>query len=126
MRIDPADAEKILQRNYRPGSDLSAAVAAAESLVDGCVTAGLGEAQAKIVEAHLAAHFYAISERQLASKSALGVSASFDGNTDMYLEATLHGQQAMLLDTSGYLRTLNSGGMTVEAKPRIRWLGTKL
>jgi hypothetical protein len=66
----------------------------------------LTAAELELVERWLAAHFYAVSDKPYASKSTAGASASFHGQTKMYLEATLYGQTASRIDRSGCLAAL--------------------
>jgi hypothetical protein len=54
----------------------------------------------------LAAHLYIMTDRTYKSRGQGGSSASFDGNTDMYLESSLYGQGACLADPSGCLRNI--------------------
>jgi hypothetical protein len=70
--------------------------------------AGLSASQLADIEMYLAAHFMAISrERQVESEAVGGEwQAKYQGKTDMNLQATLYGQQALLMDTSGKLATL--------------------
>jgi hypothetical protein len=60
-------------------------------------------AKAEIIERWLAAHFYGVSDKPLSSESEGGASGSYHGQTGMYLDATLYGQTAKLLDTTGCL-----------------------
>lgn len=47
-------------------------------------------------------------------------SATFQGDTKMYLESTVYGQQAMAMDPTGYLRSIGGEVMKVA---RVTWLG---
>jgi hypothetical protein len=84
--------------------------------------APLSAAKLELIERWAAAHFYKCSDRPLSSSSAGKGRASYDGKTDKYMEATLYGQTAMALDSSGYLRAQASS-----AERRVAggsWLGT--
>lgn len=61
----------------------------------------------ELIERWLAAHFASVRTKQTASEKAGSVSATFQGQTAMHLEATHYGQNAMLLDDSGALAALN-------------------
>lgn len=56
-----------------------------------------------VIELWLAAHFATLIHRKSESTSWRGGSAKFQGRTDMGLNATLFGQQAVRLDASGIL-----------------------
>jgi hypothetical protein len=72
----------------------------------------------ELIERWLAAHCYCLSDRTFTSRSTLGASASFAGQTGMNLEATFYGQQAMALDPSGCLRSAGAGN-----RASAIWLG---
>lgn len=55
------------------------------------------------VEKWLAAHFAAIRDKRVESKSIEGNKEKYAGKTDMGYKSTQYGQQALLLDTSGGL-----------------------
>lgn len=99
---------------------------AANSLVDKIDTYDtegvLSNSDLKLIETWLAAHFYGVRDAQFQSKSTQGASGGFQGQTGKFLELTWWGQQAMLLDVSGYLRNLNDG--KVNMLPQLLWLGT--
>lgn len=71
------------------------------------------------IERWIAAHAYAMSDQTYASKSTGGQSASFQGQTGMYLEATKYGQMALSLDYSGCLGLLGKPVIKASAV----WLG---
>lgn len=65
------------------------------------------------IECYLAAHFYMQSDKGYAARSNLSASATFQGQTGKGLESSDYGQQAMLLDPTGFLtdagKTVNVG-----------------
>lgn len=67
-----------------------------------------------IAETWLAAHFYAVRDKQVASEAAGPVSASYQYKVDLNLASTMYGQQAMLLEMTGKLADWNR---EVGAKP---------
>lgn len=74
------------------------------------------------IELWLAAHFYAIRDPQPAEGMVGGrdgASAVFQGKTDMRLESTQWGQQAMLLDLTGTLAQLQR----TKRRVSMSWLG---
>jgi hypothetical protein len=68
----------------------------------------------------LAAHYYAVSDRPVQSKSTGGGSASFQGQTAMRFEFTGYGQQALALDVSGCLNAFQTN-----ARAGGVWLGKR-
>lgn len=69
---------------------------------------GLSDERLARIELYLAAHFAAVTTPNVQSESA-GVGESLRGSTGMGLQYTEFGQQAMLLDRTGTLATLNKG-----------------
>ncbi len=60
----------------------------------------------ELIERNLAAHSYVTTDQALKSKSTEGASGQFQAQTGMYLENSLYGQKAMLIDFSGCLQAL--------------------
>lgn len=84
----------------------------------------LTEDELTAIEDWLAAHFYVVSDQTYASKSTDGASASFHGQTGMYLDSSRYGQTAKVIDTSGCLSTLvETAQAQVQRKSAIYWLG---
>jgi hypothetical protein len=66
------------------------------------------------IEGWLAAHFYVMSDQNVASETNLSASATYQGQTGKRLEASKYGQAALTLDTTGFLGGSAAGGF---------WLG---
>ena len=111
-------------------TDFTPFIAAANRIVTLACTGndqGYSVAHLTDIETWLAAHFVAIRDMRPADEK-IGASAiTCQGKTDMYLESTLYGQQAMLLDVEGGLAALNQK-MKKGAPLAIgaTWLGTDL
>lgn len=79
------------------------------------------------IERWLSAHFYCIFDPRTKSEGVSGISASYEGNTGMMLQATRYGQQAMLLDTYGGLSVMSK--LMEEGRRRrklgVLWLGER-
>lgn len=58
------------------------------------------------IEKYIAAHLAILRDRRLATASVGQTRVRFQGRQTMHLNATDYGQQAMLLDSSGCLRSL--------------------
>ncbi len=127
IRTTSDDVIALLQKDYDSINlpDLTGYIASANVVVDRVYTCSvakdrtLTDTELELIERWLAAHFYATSDRPYKSKSTLKSSASFDGNTDKGLEATLYGQQAMAIDYSGCLEAIFSK----RARASVTWLG---
>lgn len=81
----------------------------------------LNENKLLLIETLLAAHFAGNTNPILSSKSIAGASASFEGAASggFGFELTRYGQQAMILDCTDTLKSMNSKQIH-----QIGWLGT--
>jgi hypothetical protein len=117
-RTTPDAVRGVLLRDYddRALPDLTPFIAVAGVLTDrvraSAFRQGLTvtDAELEVVERLLAAHFYAVSDRPYASRGTQGATGTFDGKTGMALDASLYGQQAKVIDPTGFLATLGGGG----------------
>lgn len=82
----------------------------------------LTDARLELIERWLAAHFYCMRDPRAVSERAGPVSATYQSKVDLRLNLSHYGQMAIILDTSGYLRSLSSGRIT----PSVTWVGTTL
>ena len=128
VRTTAVAVQGILLKDYDGISDLTPFIATATQVVDRAsdladdADVTLSSALLEMMERWLAAHFYACADKPYQSRSTRGASASFAGKTDMYFEATLYGQMAMRLDTSGSLQAI--GGASGESGTvAAAWLG---
>jgi hypothetical protein len=67
----------------------------------------LSAARLKEIELYLAAHFYSVRDPKTQSESA-GVSVSYEGSSGVGLKRTRYGQQAIVLDSTGTLSSLDN------------------
>jgi hypothetical protein len=119
-RTTTAAVQGILGSDYdsRRSPDLSPRIETAATLVDDIVAKAvelgipLTDARLEVIERWLAAHLYCVTDRPYKSRSAGGASGTFDGTTDKGLDATLYGQTARVLDTTGFLSSIGGGGGT--------------
>lgn len=103
-------------------------IEAASSVVDDVVTCAtrkgktLTSTKLELIERWLAAHLYQMSDEGYTSRSTMSASGSFQGQTGMYLEATMYGQTAITLDPTGCLVAIAKG-----ARPTARafWAGKR-
>jgi hypothetical protein len=72
----------------------------------------------EIIERWLAAHEYMSSDQGYKANTTNRASATYQGETKMYIEGTKYGQNALLLDDTGCLAQIASR-MTAE----IGWMG---
>lgn len=75
------------------------------------------------IETWLAAHLYSHRDQLYKSKSTDGASATFQGMTGMGLDSTQYGQTAKLMDSTGYLASLDK---PARQKAGVSWLGSDL
>lgn len=120
-RATDADVQAIIK--LHSSVDTAVAIRTAGGLVDWvnskCDTAGvLTSSQLKDMETWLAAHFASFLYQQYKEKATGDAKAVFQGETNMGLEATMWGQQALAIDITGCLRSRVSGGGV-----KMEWLG---
>lgn len=124
VRSVSADVIELLGGHYDASRlpSVTPFIASASSLVDKVEandTANkLNATDLELIERWLSGHFYAQADQMFTSRSTGKASGSFQGQTGMYLENTIYGQQAMMLDITGYLMALQKGGVVDFA-----WLG---
>lgn len=113
-------------QNYDGSTDLNQFVVSAHSLCQGINTyASLKKIQPlmagdlEIVERWLAAHLYCQNNPALSSLSTGGISQGFQGQSTLNLNNTRWGQMAIMLDTTGYLNSINN-----RATASLTWLGS--
>lgn len=127
-RTTPALVKGLLLSDYdiNKSPDLTPFIDTASIVMDNVVIKGaakgviLSGVESEMIERWLAAHYYAVNDKPFQSKGTEGASATFIGQTGMYLEATLYGQTAMRIDRSGVLA--NIGGKQPN-KAGGFWLG---
>lgn len=113
-RVTVADVDVILERDATVVTDAQADVfiTTANLIVNGNLldtSSELTDAELKEIERWLSAHLMVMKDRRVSSEGAGGVSASYIGSVGMNLQASTYGQQAMVLDRSGTLQSLNTG-----------------
>jgi hypothetical protein len=123
-------AWRVIEREVREVVETSSSqpmaphIAAANALTDKVSAEDdnsvLNAALLKQIELYLAAHFYALRDPQYQQETTLRAGARYQGQTGMGLDATWWGQQAKVLDVSGYLASLDSGKRAVAG---MAWLG---
>jgi hypothetical protein len=133
-RTNAALVGGVLLGDLDPFADLTPFIESASVIVDSVSAKAAGsdtpltEAELELIERWLSAHSYAMSDQPYSSKSTGGASASFQGQTGKYLEATKYGQMAVTLDRSGTLRmmgqsTAAGGGTELSRSAGGFWLG---
>ena len=121
-RVDPDEVREILETD--DDIEVQPFIKVANRLVDRLSTNDSASLMAagdlKDVELYLSAHFYALKDPQYQNHSTAGASATYQGQTGMYLDLTWWGQMAKVLDATGYLQSLEKS----KARPAMHWLGT--
>jgi hypothetical protein len=104
-------------------SDISLApfIAVASALVDAIsvLSNSPGYSRLVLIETWLSAHFYCQRDVRSTAETAGPVSQTLESVIDLGFNNTRYGQMAMLLDTSGYLKSLLSGRF----RASVMWLG---
>ncbi len=116
----------LLQRDYdtRRKPSLNVHIASANAMVTrvaACATAKgktLTAVELELIERWLAAHKYVCIDQTYAEKTTGDAKAVYHGRTGMGLESSRYGQEAMNLDYSGCLESLNK-----RKTARLVWLG---
>jgi hypothetical protein len=127
-RTTPKLVSEIIQVD--PSLQIAPFIRSASALVDWLAAEALtlappitvAESLLRELETWLAAHLYAHRDQLYTSKSTGGASASFQGQTGMYLESTQYGQTALLLDVTGLLAARNKG---IVNRVQVAWLGKR-
>lgn len=117
-RVNPDDVEKII-RDYDTDINLAPFLNMANALVDHCASSDLSDAQMFEMERLLAAHFYDQRDHEVDSEHTEKGGGKHTGTYGMGLERTRHGQDAMVMDTTGCLRKVSKGVV----KATAIWLG---
>lgn len=122
--IDNTQLAKVIELDAN--IDTTVFIQTANMLVtEHCSSSGYSEARLTLIETWLAAHFYAIRDRQVVTETAGEVSATYQSRVGLFLKNTHYGQQALVLDTAGGLAALDrnteTGGRQVVG---IHYLGT--
>ncbi len=106
---------------------LAAYIDTANQLVsDVCTNSGYSSAKLELIERWLGAHFYAINRPRTTMESiAGGTQEQYQKMiTDLFLNNSPYGQQAMVIDTAGNLAALcNRLKKVMGGSARTRWLG---
>ena len=105
-------------------------IAMANGLVDEIVVGGTPEPsydRLQQIETLLAAHFITVYEPVAQSDSAGRGWATYLGKTGYMLWTAIHGQMAVLLDTTGGLAALQNDATDKDKtneQPKVAWVGT--
>lgn len=114
-RSTPDSVKDIIDTNLTDGQ-ISAFINTAYQLVTQKLSSsGLGDDLLTEIETYLAAHLLSLRDQRVERESIAGeYSATYQGKTGMGLEATLYGQQVLLLDTTGSMAKLGLKKATFE------------
>lgn len=105
-RISVADLIEIFDTELT-SAQLAAFVNSAHYLIQAnLLSSGLGNDVLTEIHKYLAAHFASLRDQRLQAERVADVSYTYQGKTDMGLQATFYGQTALMLDTSGTLANL--------------------
>jgi len=96
-----------------------AATALTDAVADHDDNGLLSDELLREIERCLAGHFYEKRDQAYSSKSTDGASGSFQGQWGKLLERTSWGQDALILDITGFLQSIQVG----RQKASMDWLG---
>lgn len=106
-RVTEAEVRAIISLD--DSASLTPYIAAANLLVEEkLVSTGMSVARLTQVELWLSAHFAAIGNPQIQSETVGPAQVTYQQKLGLGLDATMYGQQAIVLDTSGRLGVLNA------------------
>lgn len=121
-RTNPEEVAKLI-RDYDESIDLDAFIEIATILTDRVAAKDTGSllssAELTAIEKYLSAHFYETADHELSEEETGDASGRYVGEFGKGLDRTRAGQNAMLMDETGYLRRI-SKGVTLA---RAEWLG---
>lgn len=123
-RTDPEQVKGVLLDTYNGSANLSPFMRGAKIITDAMIRCaqkkGITHTDDEIIEIEtwLAAHGYAMSDQVAESERDLNANVTYQGKTDMALNATKFGQHALSLDYSGCLNAIGK-----HRKQSILWLG---
>ena len=123
-RADEQDVRGIVEND--PDISMSIFIETAAELtayIESCAATVPSDNRLKVIETWLAAHFYSIRDQQFQSVNTDGASATYQGQTAMYLDSTHWGQQAITLDTTGCLAGLVQDAKQGKRQLKMEWLG---
>ena len=83
-----------------------------ELVTEKCLPEGYSDNRLQLIETWLAAHFYGIRDKQIASEGVKGITAAYQSSIGKFLMGTMQGQQALALDTNGALARMNQAMVT--------------
>lgn len=112
-RASASDVTKIIDTTL---TSLSPFIKAANITVNNYLADedSLDDETLKEIEIWLSAHFVAVRDRRRKSETASGVGQSFDGfASGQGLKATIYGQQAIALDSTGKLNRVAEGELPI-------------
>lgn len=102
--------------------DLTPFIETANELVtEVCGDAGYDDVRLEKIERFLAAHFYTLRDPRPVLEKAGPVGATYQSKVDLFLSTSHYGQTAMVLDTAGGLKALNT--QKTQRTLSIHWLG---
>jgi len=111
VRVTQAEVGAVIEIDSSITTPFTTFISTANTIVNQvCTDSSLTEAQLKLIETWLAAHCYAIRDNRRSSEKADVVSENFQYKLGLNLKCTMHGQMAIMMDTSGALERYDKGG----------------
>lgn len=102
-RVTDAEVKTIIQTTL----DTTPFINTATLIVDEDLAgSGLSTSRLREIELYLAAHFVTLREKQVTEEKLGDASNKYLGEVELYLDASIYGQQVKVLDTSGILSNI--------------------
>lgn len=121
-RVTSTDVEGVI-RDYSTKIDLTPFIQMGNTIADKVSSedtdSELSSGQLFEIERLLSAHFYDQRDHEVDSEQTGRAGGKYTGQYGMHLERTRHGQDAMMFDTTGYLRKISKGIV----RATMSWLG---
>jgi hypothetical protein len=107
VRVTAAQVMEIISTSQSTAV-VNAFINSAHAVVEANLAGDLDETLLEQIELWMAAHFLATKDQRKSAVKVGDLSVTYQGQTGMGLKATLYGQQAMSMDTTGKLASLDT------------------
>lgn len=107
VRVTAAQVMEIISTSQSTAV-VNAFINSAHAVVEANLAGALDETLLTQIELWMAAHFLAMKDQRKSAVKVGDLSVTYQGQTGMGLKATLYGQQAMSMDTTGKLASLDT------------------
>lgn len=107
VRVTAAQVMEIISTSQSTAV-VNAFINSAHAVVEANLAGDLDETLLEQIELWMAAHFLSMKDQRKSAVKVGDLSVTYQGQTGMGLKATLYGQQALSMDTTGKLASLDT------------------